>query len=797
MITNFVLTAIRNLLRHRIFSVLNVAGLALGMSCALFIFLMVRFELSYDTYHANVDRIYRINSGGPNDPAEDMDTGSPHALPVFLRQEFPEIEQVGIAFKLNPENSNVKAGEELTRIDELYFVDPGFLKIFHFEWKQGNPSTILHNANEAAVSKTAAERLFNGDAIGKTIRINNSRDFLIAGVFKDPPVNSDFPFEVMLSHKTLEQNKNGYFPDKLDAGWNSYYQTYVLLNDQTDPDVLRPKLKKMIENHAGKEVAEKRLGFAPFPLSEIHFGNGNFNNRTISHRSINILIIIGLAILVIASINFTNLATAQAVRRAKEVGIRKSLGSSRKILVLQFLGETLMVTLAALMLSIIVVSWLATFSQAVIGIPLNGTGFTDPATLLFMGALVSTVTLIAGFYPAVIISGFRTVAALKNASLSMGARGLTLRKGLIGFQFIVSQALIVGTFIVVLQVRHFETTPLGFNKEAILTTDLPYADRSKLATLRNALLQYPEIQNVSFSLNTPATTINKWWDSFEHANYPSEKKSTELKIIDSVYIDMFEIKKLAGQLHFSNDTAAEIIVNETFVKECGIKSPEEAIGQQVMLWGNQITIVGVVQDFQTVNLHRGVHPVTLTYADEHLQKASLKIDMRHRAEAIAHLEKHWKEAFPDYYFTYAFLDDALSTFYDEDRKVSRLLGIFSVIAISIGCMGLLGLTMFVAVQRTKEVGIRRILGATLANIMALLSKDFLLLVLIASACAWPISYYLMDKWLQDFAHAIVLNDHIWVFGVAGVLSILFALITVGSQSLKIALINPVRSLRTE
>ena len=797
MISNFLLTAIRNLLRHRIFSMLNVVGLALGMSCALFIFLLVRFELSYDTYHAHPDRIYRINSGGPNNPVEDMDTGSPHALPIFLRQEFPEIEQVGVAFKLNPEHSQVKAGEELTRVDELYFVDPGFLKMFHFKWKHGNPETMLYNANEAAVSETTADRLFEGDAIGKTIRVNNATDFIIAGVFEDPPLNSDFPFEIMLSHKTLEQNKNGYFPDKLDAGWNSYYHTYILLNDQADANTLRPKLRKMVERHAGKEIADKRLGFAPFPLAEIHFSNGNFNNRTISHRSINILIIIGFAILIIASINFTNLATAQAVRRAKEVGIRKSLGSSRKILVMQFLGETLMVTLAALMLSIVVVTWLASFPPTVIGIPLNTSGLTDPATFVFMGALVTIVTLVAGFYPAIIVSGLRTVAALKNVSLSMASRGLLLRKGLIAFQFIVSQALIVGTFIVILQVRYFETKPLGFNKEAVLTTDIPVADRSKLATLRNSLLQYPEIEKVSFSLNTPAATINKWWDNFEHANYPAEKKSTELKIIDSVYIDMFEIQKLAGQLRFSSDTAAEIIVNEAFIKECGIKGPEEAIGQQVMMWGSQITIVGVVKDFQTVNLHRGVHPVILTYSDQLLQKASLKIDMRHSNEAIAHLEKHWKEAFPEYYFTYAFLDDALSTFYEEDRKVSRLLGIFSVIAISIGCMGLLGLTMFVAVQRTKEVGIRRVLGATLANIMALLSRDFIILVLIASACAWPLSYYLMDKWLQDFANPIRLNDHIWVFGVAGVLSILFALITVGSQSLRIALIDPVRSLRAE
>ena len=796
MVTNFLVTGIRNLLRYGVFAILNILGLALGISCALFIFLIVKFELSYDKYHDNVERIYRINSGGPNDPPEDMDSGSPHAVATFLRQDFPEVDHVGIAFKLNPENTQVEVDKELTRVKELYFVDPGFLKIFKFTWLTGSPNKLLENANEAAVSKEIAARLFKGDPIGKTIRVNNATDFVVTGVFDNPPLNSDFPFEVMLSHKTLEQDKNGYFPDKLDAGWNSYYQTYILLNPQANVDALRPKLKAMIEKYASKEVAEKRLGFAPFPLTENHFKNDNFNGRTISHSSINILRLIGITILVIACINFINLATAQAVRRAKEVGVRKTLGSSRKSLIFQFLSETFIVTLIALLLSVIVVSQLASIADTLIEIPLSPEGLGHPDTILFMGILLVSVTLLAGFYPAFVISRFRPVVALKNQSLEF--KGITLRKGLIASQFMVSQALIIGTIIVILQVRHFETKPLGFNKDDVLTTDLPVSDKSKLSVLRNSLLQYPEVKGVTFSLNTPSTTINKWWDSFEHPNFPGEKKNAELKIIDSLYIDLFEIEKLAGRLDFTPGAEDQVIVNETFVKECGIQNPELAIGQKIKIWGQEPTIIGVVKNFQTVTLHEGMHAVLLTPSTgPYLMKASLKIDSEFSEQAISHLEKHWKETFPNYYFTYAFLDDSLSTFYQEDRKVARLLGIFSFIAISIGCLGLFGLIMFAALQRTKEVGIRKILGATISDIITLLSKDFVILILIASACAWPISYYLMNKWLEGFVNSIRIADHLWIFGLSGLISLLLALVTVGHQALKSALTNPTDSLRTE
>src|SRR5260221_11110154 len=798
MLQSFFKIALRNLLRYRAFSLINIIGLTMGIACALFIFLVVKYELSYDRYHAKADRIYRINKGSPKESTVDYDTGTPQGLAPILREEFPEIENVAVIFKLNPEKTQIKVNEGLTREKDIYFVQPQFFQLFDFTWKQGNPQTALDDPNEVVISESLAQKFFNGDALGKTIRLNNVNDLIVTGVIQDAPINSDFPVQIAISHATLEQSKDldSYNPNDLDNS-NSYYQTYVLLKPGVDALALGPKFKKMVERHKGKEHAEKFLAFSTIALNEIHYRNGNFNGRTISKEAILTLRVIGIFILIIACINFINLASAQAIKRSKEVGIRKTLGSSRKSLILQFLGETFLVTLASLLTSYVAVSQLTLFSKDLTDIPLSPEGLSQPDTLLFMAIVLLGVTLLSGFYPAFVLSGFKPVAALKNSALGSGVKGLFVRKGLIAFQFIISQVLIVCTLIVIRQTDYFNSMSLGFNKEAVLTVDIPLSDETRLSTLKNNLLQYPEIQNVSFSLNTPSATINKWWSNLSHTSFSGDVKSVEVKLVDSAYFKMFEIERVAGSLRIEGDSGRNVVVNQTLVKEIGIRDPSKAIGEKINYWGNDATIVGVVKDFNTLTLHEGMHPVLLTRFSQLFQKASVKIDMNQSTQAIRHLEKHWKEAFPDYYFTYAFLDDQLSTFYKEERKMSRLLVAFASVAISIGCVGLLGLILFVSVQRTKEVGIRKILGATIANIVTLLSMEFIVLVGVAGLIAWPIAWYAMHHWLQGFANRISLVANSWIFIFAAVLSILFALLTVSFQSIKAALANPADSLRSE
>jgi ABC-type antimicrobial peptide transport system permease subunit len=794
MIKNFISIAVRNLLRHKSYSFINIVGLTLGITCALFIFLIVRFELSYDRYHAKADRIFRINTGGPGEERY-HDMGTPTGLAPALRSEFFEMEEVAAILKLNPDRTQIRINDELTRITETYLVQPEFFNIFDFNWKQGDPKTSLDNPNEVVIAESLANRFFQGKALGKSIRLNNNEELIVTGIIQDPPVNSDFPIQMAVSHATLEKNKNNFDPNNLD-GWNSYYHTYVILKKGVDPETLGPKLKSLVERRIGKEQAEKYLAFSIMPLRDIHFISDNFNKRTISPQAISTLRIIGIFILFIACINFINLASAQAVRRSKEVGIRKTLGSSRKNLIFQFLGEAFIVTLVAMLLSFVLVSQLTVMSKSLTDIPLSPETMMEPGTLSLMLIIVIAVTLLSGFYPAFVLSGFKPVAALKNATTSMGARGIFVRKGLIAFQFIITQVLIICTLITIKQTAYFETRPLGFTKEAVLTADLPTSDQSVLTTLRNGLLQYPEIKNVSFSLNTPSATINKWWTDFKHQSMADEK-SLELKFVDSTYLKMFEIETVAGISTIEGDSGLNVIVNESLVKEIGFDKPEKALGEILQYSGKRATIVGVVRDFQTVTLHEGVHPVLITRQAGNFQKVSVQIDMNHTDKAIRHLEKHWKAAFPEFYFEYDFLDQQLATFYKEEKKISRLLVAFASVAIGIGCIGLLGLIMFVSAQRTKEVGIRKILGASLGNIAMLLSRDFIILVFIAGLIACPIGYYFMDKWLENFVNHIPLADNLGVFVASTVLALLLAAVTVGTQSIKAALANPTDSLRAD
>jgi putative ABC transport system permease protein len=780
--------ALRSLARQRSFSIINVAGLTLGIACALFIYLIVSYELSYDRYHTRADRVYRVNKGRPGN----WDTGTPHGLASVLRTEFPEMEEVGIIFKLNPEQSNFEINKELFRETNTYLVQPQFFRLLDFQWLQGKPESLA-KPYQAVVSASIAEKYFHGDAIGKVLRLNNWADFTITGIIADPPVNTDFPLKIAISYATLENMKDSGLAHNLDGGTNSFSQTYFLLREDVNPLTIEPKLEKMVERHVDKEQ-QRHLAFSIQPLNDIHFNLGNFNQRIISKETIYTLRLIGLFILIVACINFINLASAQAIRRAKEVGIRKTLGGSRKSLVFQFLCETFLVTFAALALAVVICSQLLWLVESYFNIPLSTEALTQTDTVIFMCGTLLSVTLLSGFYPAFVLSGYLPASALKGSAT--GEKSWVVRKGLITVQFLISQVLIVCTIIVMRQTNHFLAKPLGFNKEAVVTFDLPDSQASTLSTLRNNLLNHGEVKNVSFSLNTPSATINKWWANLKSPSLAGEERSVEVKFIDSTYLRIFEIQKVAGTVVLPDQSGKSVVVNESLVREIGIADPQRAIGERITYWTTDATIIGVVKDFQTVTLRQGIHPVILTNTG-YFAKGSVKIDMAHAAQALAHIEKHWKESFPENYFTYAFLDDQLATFYQEEKKIAKLLLFFSSIGISIGCIGLFGLAAFVTTQRAKEVSIRKILGATVTHLATLLSSDFIKLVMLAGLIAWPVAYYAMDTWLQDFENRIELFDNFWAFFLSLAVAVVFALVTVSFQTVRAALANPVISLKSE
>jgi ABC-type antimicrobial peptide transport system permease subunit len=503
--------------------------------------------------------------------------------------------------------------------------------------------------------------------------------------------------------------------------------------------------------------------------------------------------LVGIFLLLTACINFINLTTAQAVKRSKEVGVRKVLGSSRQQLIGQFLGETALLTFVSILISYLLAANLLPLLNGFLGLPLDFSLMNDTLTLFYLIVLGLAVSVLAGFYPAIVLSAFRPVVTLKNNFSARSSKGLLLRRSLIVFQFALSQLLIICTVVVLSQMHYFNTASMGFEKEAILTVNLPESDLQAVETIRNQLNQESTVKEVSFSLNTPAATINKYWTYFGHESLEDEGMS-EIKFVDEQFLSFYDIPLLAGRnVHPSDST--EMLVNEAFLKEIGIGKPEEALGEVVGFYGVEGEIVGVIRNFHSLSLKEEIPPLMLLHSPRNFQNASVKINMAQAREAIEAVEAQWMQHFPEYYFSYKFLDDDLATMYEQERKTSRLLLIFSLIAIFIGCLGLYGLISFMAVQKEKEVGIRKVLGGTVRHIIFIFTKDFVVLLGVAFALAAPLGYYFMQQWLNDFTYSI--DVQWWMFVIAALAGLLIALLTVSVRSYRAATANPVKSLRSE
>ena len=796
MFKNYFTIALRNIQKHRGFAAINIAGLTLGIAGALIIFLLVRFELSFDTFHPQADRIYRVLTGHPDDVKEDGDTGTPTGLMPVIEDEFSGVANVAVAYRLNPAQTQIEINEELTRESHIYFMTPSFFEVFHFPWKVGDPKKSLSEPGQVAISNALADKYFDGDAVGKRIKLNNEYDLIVSGIIQDTPLNTDMPIEIAVSYATFQQT--GEYQPEYEIGMNSYHQTYVLLNEGADVSDIETQFHAMISKYVSLEVADERTAHALQPLSEIHYngdiGNTNFSKRSISKQTITSLSLIGIFLLITACINFVNLATAQAVKRSKEVGIRKVLGSTRQQMVSQFMSETFALTLIALLLAYLLVAIAFPYLPELLGITLDISWLYQPSALLIAFGLALVVGILAGFYPSIVLARFRPAATLKNTLTNQQTGGLNLRRGLIIFQFALSQVLIICTIVVVSQMHYFNTTELGFEKEAIITVDLPESNPDKLQTLRNTIIQYPAIEAASFSLNAPSATINKWWTNYTHENKPSEEQTTEMKIIDESYLKLYDIPLIAGRNLLEGDSS-QAIVNEVFMKKNGIENPEDILGTKVNSFGQEITITGVVRDFHSLSLQRRIPPLMMVRDPNLFQKASFKINMQQASEAITRIEQQWTEAFPQYYFTYQFLDEDLASWYEKEQRTSRLLSLFAGTAILIGCLGLYGLISFITVQRTKEMGIRKVLGATVSHIVYLFTKDLVLLVGIAFVVAAPLGYYFMQQWLADFTYKI--DPAWWMFLIAALVGLLIALFTVSFKSIRAAVANPVDSLRNE
>jgi putative ABC transport system permease protein len=801
---NYFKTAFRNLKRNKSYAFINVLGLTVGIAASLLIFLVIQYETNFDNFHKKKDSIYRLGTEFHTQDGVGYSDGVSFPVAAALRIDFPQLKEVAAIFRNGDQITIEQDDRQLKKLreDNFYYAEPEFFKMFDFGWLEGNPQSCLKDPHSAVLTQATAEKFF-GDwksAIGKTFKYNNKTLYKVTGILKNVPANSDFPLSVVVSYSALE---NTYIKNNLND-WVSTYggaYTFVVLPAQLSPATFDAQLKVFAKKHKPAEYAKD--GFVTQPLSEIHFDDrfGNFRGHTFSHSLIKALAFIGLFLILIACVNFINLATAQAVNRSREVGVRKVLGSNRRQLAVQFLGETAFITITAVILAILVAEMTLPFLNRLLETKMSMNLLFNPWLILFILAVTFSVTFLSGLYPAIILSGFNPVTALKSKITSKMVGGISMRRVLVVLQFAIAQILIIGMLIVVSQMNFFRNASLGFDKAAVINVPFPsdsfFSSHSSLEYLRNQLLSNRDISGVSFSFASPSSDGN--WNSdfkFDHAT-KTTNFSANLKWSDPDYFKTFNIKFVAGRPYYPSDTVKEFVVNETLLHKLGVRDPQDAIGKEINFWdgGKVGKIVGVVRDFNAYSLREPIAPVALSTWKDVYQTINIKIKPGAEKSVLPFVEKLWNQTFSNYVYEYKFLDDTIASFYKQENQLSILYKIFAAIAILISCLGLYGLVSFMAVQRTKEVGIRKVLGASARHIVYLMSKEFTLLIIIAFVISAPIGYYIMHKWLQNYTYRIPLSASIFLLAIAG--SIVIAWITAGQRAIKSALANPVKSLRTE
>lgn len=799
MFKNYFKTAFRTLLRNKTYGIINIAGLSIGIAACLLLFMVIRYELSYDKFQPNYSNIYNIVTKDTYSDGVDYTPGVPYPALNAFRQDLPELKTGAIYCNYGCQVTITKNSTDTKFLEEMgvFFADPEFFEIFKYKWLIGNEK-LLSVPNTVSLTKKTAEKYF-GDwktAIGKYIKMDNLLTLQVSGILEDVPANSDFPIRMVGSFKTLQDNPvYGYSTE-----WGhttSNFQVYTLLSNNITKKNIENQLRLLAKKYYKNQNGEERINELR-ALSDMHFdvAIGNLGTHTISRSSLTTLSFIGFLIILMACINFINLSTAQAVGRSKEVGVRKVLGGRRMQLFWQMLGETKIIVLIAASFALIIAQFATPYIKHVISIQEELSIFTLESMLFFI-LIIITVTLLAGIYPSLILSGFKPVVALKNKINSTTIGGISLRRGLVVVQFAISQILIIGTIVSVSQMNFIKTADLGFNKEATLllygSTDSTVL--SKQNAFKESLLQIPGVKLVSYNSDAPSSD-NNWGSNFAFDHKPDEKFSVFLKAVDENYYNTFGLEFLAGETYTKADSAKKVVINETLLNKLNIKNAHEALGKPIRTGGQKWkTICGVVKDFKTNSLRDEIKPIILFPNKMHYNKTAVKLQSANILQAQKAIQQQWEKFFPENVYAGFFMDELIENFYQQETQMALLYKLFAGLAIFISCLGLYGLISFMAVQKTKEVGIRKVLGASVSSIVYLFSKEFTLLIGIAFLIAAPLAWYFMNEWLQNFVFRV--NIGIGVFIIAILTSMCVAFIAVGYKAIRAAIANPVKSLRTE
>lgn len=801
MLQNYLKTALRNLWRKKGSTVINVVGLSLGIAGSIVLFLIIARHSTFDNYHSKADRIYRLTHSSVSNDGERFTSGIPNVLPDAFKNDFPEAEEVVFtsyrsgAIVLIPQGS----GEPPKKYEEekgVAFTQPSFFRTFDRAVLIGDAIKSLDDPNEAVISKKLAMKYFGKeDAVGEILKYD-TLEYKIGAVVEDAPTNTDLPFDLMLSYVTIKKQSEA------NGGWNSIWsdeQCYFLLKEGEKISTIEARMPDFEKKYLEEETAA-RVKYITQPLKTIHSDErfGNYNYNTVSKSVLIVLGLIALLLVATACINFINLATAEAIKRSKEVGIRKSLGSSRAQLIRQFLGETGLVTIFSVAIAIV----LAQFSLGFLNpfLEENLQLFGNTTVWIYLGITTVVVSFLSGLYPSFVISAYKPALALKNAAGNKTSSGFALRRTLVVLQFGISQILIIGTLVLINQMQYLVSKDLGFAKDAIINIPIPVQEAptfgdgsSKMRTVKNQVAALSGVQAVSLNA-APPSSGSVSGTSFNIEGKEDEDLRTQVKQIDGDYAKLFKLEFIAGDDLQDYDTAVNFLVNQKLAEVTGYK-PEEIVGKVIKMWGRRLPVAGVVKNFHTVSLTEAIPPVVMMNRIRGFSNMSVKLNSGNMQSTIKEIQNYWEAAYPEAIFTFDFLDEQIREFYNTQRQMSVLVGVFASMAILIGCLGLLGLATFMANQKTKEIGVRKVLGASVQSIFFIFGKEFAILILGGFVLAVPFAWYLTNRFLEQFEYKITLGPMVFLAGIA--VTVVIAFVTVGYRSLKAATVNPVDSLKCE
>jgi len=789
---NYIKIAWRNLLRNKAYSIINLVGLTTGMCVCFFAIRYVRFELSYDNYHEKANRIYRLVTDVKTPSATEYKSTT-GAMAAAILESFPEVQ---LATRIFPDYLIIQKDRNNFGEEKIAYADSSIFSVFTLPLLIGNPATVFDAPNNLVLSESAAKKYFgSNEAIGKTLILNGHDPAIVTGIMKDMPYNSHFRTDIFVSMKTLGP--------EWESNWKRFFfYTYLVLPENVDVATLNAKITNLVKKHTDQALSQFALSLEPLKsvyLERKPRGSRGGTSVSGSWSNVYIFSVISLVVFFIACFNFVNLTTAYSMRRIKEIGVRKVLGGERKQLILQFLLDAMLISLISAVCAMVLCSILAPAFNVLTGksIVINNVQFFLNLLLLLPAAVMTG--FFAGIYPAFFLSGMLPVAGLKGMALS-GLRGILLRKGLVVSQFSVSVVLIAATIVVYTQLNFMKNAGPGFKKDHMLVADFQFDGRvAKHA--ESIKRQFSSLTNggeISMSSCIPGKSAHTFPTKIENKDSELQEFQADSYFIDHDFLKQYQIEMAAGRpfsLNLASDSTEAMLINESASRALGFQSPEKALGKRFQQLSRAGVIVGVTKDFHFHSFAEKIRPLTLRIAPGFFTYLSVNVPARNLPETVTKLQKKWQEIMPGMPFIYSFADDAYHEQYKAEEQFGKLFVGFTGLAVFLSCLGLVGLSALSITQRTKEIGVRKVLGASTVAVFNLLSRDFLQLIILALVISTPLSWYFSSRWLQTFAYRIDLS--LWIFTVSGFIVLFTAFLTISLQTIKAALMNPVKSLKVE